>query len=149
MKKKFFLFLIIITFTINGSGFEIKPLSRIGEEDAEALASIKGEWVIDDTRFIHQYSDRFAVRIDGLKYYHYKRLHANSRFPWVYTIVKSRETGRSYFARGSYENGRFYGTTSRIVFKGKDRLIVYSHKNPKDIYFTATRIKGSGVEKNR
>ncbi|NIM18160.1 MAG: hypothetical protein GTO45_39665 [Candidatus Aminicenantes bacterium] len=141
MKVFFFISLILITFTINVFGSEIKPLSQIGEEDSNALELIKGQWVIDDTRFIHHYTGRFAVRIDGLKYYLYKRLHSNSRYPHVYTIIKSKKTGRSYFARGRYENGRFIGTTSRIVFKGKNRFIVYSQKNPKKVYFKAARVR--------
>jgi hypothetical protein len=141
MKVFFFISLILITFTTNAPGSEIKPLSQIGEEDSTALELITGQWVIDDTRFIHHYTGHFAVKIDGLKYYLYKRLQANSRFPHVYTIVKSKKTGRSYFARGTYENGRLIGTTSRIVFKGKNRFVVYSQKNPKKVYFKAARVK--------
>jgi hypothetical protein len=145
VKVFIFISLILVTFTINAFGSEIKPLSQIGEEDTKALELIKGQWVIDDTRFIHHYTGSFAVRIDGLKYYHYKRLQSNSRNPHVYTIVKSKKTSRSYFARGSYEKGRFIGTTSRIVFKGKNRLIVYSQKNPKKVYFKASRVRKRNV----
>jgi hypothetical protein len=141
MKKMFFMSLLFTAFSINVFSSAIKPLSRIGPVDAKALELIKGQWVIGDTRFIHHYTGGFAVRIDGLKYYHYKRLHSKSRFPHIYTIVKSKKTGRYYFARGSYEKGRFYGTTSRIVFKGKNRFIVYSKTDPKKIYFKAVRVK--------
>jgi hypothetical protein len=119
----------------------IEPLSQIGGEDAEALEKITGWWAIDDTRFVHQYTGHFAVRIDGLKYFLYKRAGAKSSQPYIYTVIKSKKTGRLYFARGKYQNGRLLGTTSRIVFKGSDRFIVYSEKNPGEIYFQAARIK--------
>lgn len=125
----------------------VKPLSQIGQVEEEAIALIKGQWVINGSNYVLEYTDRFAVRIDGLKYYHYKRLNTNPRFPHVYTIVRSEKTGFLYFARGSYENGRLVGTTSKIGFKGNNRLLIFSSKNPKRIYQKATRVKKQTTKK--
>jgi hypothetical protein len=136
----------IIVFLVQTALFSqgIVPLSQLGEEDQAALELIRGEWLIEDSPYVLSYSNHFAVRVDGVKYYHYKRLHTRPLNPHIYAIVKSKKTGRSYFARGYYKKGRFYGSTSRIVFKGNDRFIVYSSKNPKQIYLRAVRVKKTG-----
>lgn len=141
MKNSFLTVLLIIAAASLVCAQGIKPLSQIGPVEDEAISLIKGQWIIDGSNYILEYTDRFAVRIDGLKYYHYKRLNTNPRFPHVYTIVRSKKTGFLYFARGSYENGRLVGTTSRIGFKGSNRLLIFSGKNPKQIYQKATRVK--------
>lgn len=141
MKNSFLTVLLIIAAASLVCAQGIKPLSQIGPVEDEAISLIKGQWVIDGSNYVLEYTDRFAVRIDGLKYYHYKRLNTNPRFPHVYTIVRSKKTGFLYFARGSYENGRLVGTTSKIGFKGSNRLLIFSGKNPKQIYQKATRVK--------
>ena len=119
---------------------EVKPLSKLGEVDLGAIEEIKGQWLIRDSRFILEFTDRFACLIDGLRYFHYKRVGASPRFPYIYTIVKSKQTGKYFFARGYYQDGHLYGTTSMMQLKN-DQLIVYSAQNPKKIYFIASPIQ--------
>ncbi len=117
---------------------EVKPLSQLGEVNPEAIGKIKGQWIIEDSRFILEFSDHFACKLDGLKYYHYKRLNTSPDYPYIFTIVKSKESVNLYFARGYYKDGQLFGNTSRIEFK-KNFLIVYSDKEPAKIYFRASR----------
>ena len=119
---------------------EVKSLSQIGEVDLNAVEKIKGQWLIQDSRFILQFTNRFAGMVDGLRYYHYKRLGTNPRYPYIYTIVKSKKSGNYFFARGYYQDKRLYGSTSKIVLK-KNQIIVYSEKDPKKIYFKALRVE--------
>jgi len=119
---------------------EVKSLSKIGEVDLDAVEKIKGQWLIQESRFVLRFTDRFAGMVDGLKYFHYKRLGTNPGHPYIYTIVKSKKSGNYFFARGYYQDKRLYGSTSQIVLK-KDQIIVYSEKNPKKIYFKALRME--------
>ena len=119
---------------------EVKPLSQLGEVNLEAIERIKGRWMIQDSRFILEFTGRFACMIDGLRYFHYKRVGTTPRYPYIYTIVKAKQTGKYFFARGYYQDRRLYGTTSIIVFK-KNQLLVYSTRDPKKIYFTASPVK--------
>jgi hypothetical protein len=119
---------------------EVKALSQIGEVDLEAVEKIKGQWLIQESRFILQFTDHFAGMVDGLKYFHYKRMGTSPRYPYIYTIVKSKKSGNYFFARGYYQDKRLYGSTSKIELK-KDQIIVYSEKNPQKIYFKALRVE--------
>jgi hypothetical protein len=119
---------------------EVKSLSQIGEVDLNAVEKIKGQWLIQDSRFILRFTNRFAGMVDGLKYFHYKRLGTTPRYPYIYTIVKSKKSGNYFFARGYYQDKRLYGSTSKIELK-KDQIIVYSEKKPKKIYFKALRVE--------
>ena len=122
---------------------EVKSLSQIGEVDLDAVEKIKGQWLLQESRFILRFTDRFAGMVDGLKYFHYKRMGTNPSHPYIYTIVKSKKSGNYFFARGYYQDKRLYGSTSKIVFK-KDQIIVYSEKNPRKIYFKALRVEETG-----
>jgi hypothetical protein len=122
---------------------EVKSLSQIGKVDLDAVEKIKGQWLIKESRFVLQFTDRFAGMVDGLKYFHYKRVGTNPRYPYIYTIVKSKKSGNYFFARGYYQDKRLYGSTSKIVLK-KDQIIVYSEKNPQKIYFKALRVEKTG-----
>jgi hypothetical protein len=124
---------------------EIKSLSQIGEVDEEVVEDIKGQWIIQDSRFILEFTNHYAGMVDGLKYFHYKRLGTNPRYPYIYTIVKSSKSGNHFFARGFYQDRRLIGSTSKILLK-KDIIYVYSEKNPKKIYFKAERIKEEGKQ---
>jgi len=125
---------------------EVKSLSQMGELDLEKIEQLKGRWIIEDSRFILQFTDHFACRIDGIRYYHYKRIGTKPSYPYIYTIVKSKQTGHYFFARGYYKNKHLFGNTSQIVFK-KDYFIVYSDKNPEKVYFKAIRIKEPEIKK--
>jgi hypothetical protein len=122
---------------------EVKSLSQMGEVDLNAVEKIKGQWLIQESRFVLQFTDRFAGMVDGLRYYHYKRVGTNPRNPYIYTIVKSKKSGNYFFARGYYQDKRLYGSTSKIVLK-KHQIIVYSEKNPQKIYFKALRVEETG-----
>jgi hypothetical protein len=119
---------------------EVKQLSQIGEVDIDAVEKIRGQWLIKDSRFILHFTNRFAGMVDGLKYFHYKRLGTSPRYPYIYTIVKSKQSGNYFFARGYYQDDRLFGSTSKIELK-KNHIIVYSEKNPQKIYFKALRIE--------
>ncbi len=116
-----------------------EALSQIGPVDEESMKTICGFWVLDDTRVAHRYTNEFVCLIDGLKYFRYNRVGTNPGLPYVFTIVKSKKTGRFYFARGYYKDGRLYGSTSRMEFKNKDHFVVYEEKNPEVIFFEAHR----------
>ncbi len=119
---------------------EVKPLSRMGEVDLKAVEKIKGQWLIQESSFILQFTDHFAGMVDGLKYFHYKRVGTSPRYPYIYTIVKSKKSGNYFFARGYYQDKRLYGSTSKIELK-KDQIIVYRENNPQKIYFKALRVE--------
>jgi hypothetical protein len=119
---------------------EVKPLSRMGEVDLDMIRKMKGQWLIRDSRFILEFTDRFACMIDGLRYYHYKRVGTSPRWPYIYTVVKSKQTGVLFFARGYYQDRRLYGSTSRVELK-KNQLVVYSSQDSKKVYFTATPVE--------
>ena len=152
MKKICLVFLLSLILTpgllaINGNRVkikikqtEVKALSQIGEVDLDAVEKIKGQWLIRESRFVLRFTDRFAGMVDGLKYFHYKRVGTNPSHPYIYTIVKSKKSGHYFFARGYYQDKRLYGSTSKIVLK-KDQIIVYSEKNPLEIYFKALRVE--------
>ncbi|UCH93845.1 MAG: hypothetical protein JSV88_26750, partial [Candidatus Aminicenantes bacterium] len=61
-------------------------------------------------------------------------------YPYIYTIVKSKKTGKYFFARGYYHDKKLYGSTSMIVFKN-DHFIVYYSNKPEKIYFKAYRVR--------
>jgi len=148
MKQIILYFLVLIVLFSNGAlTQEIKPLSKIGPVDQEALDLMKGYWVLDDGKTLLQFTDHFACMIDGLKYFHYHRPSSRSSYPMVYTIIKSRETGYRYFARGRYVDGRFLGSTARVAFKGKDRLIVYRSNKPKEVFYVAKRVQVEKADK--
>jgi len=150
--KLFFLFLILTPglLALNGNRVKIKikqtgvkPLSQIGEVDLEAVEKIKGQWLIKESRFVLQFTDHFAGMVDGLKYFHYKRMGTSPRYPYIYTIVKSKKSGNYFFARGYYQDKRLYGSTSKIELQ-KDQIIVYAEKEPQKIYFKAYRVEETG-----
>ncbi len=130
-----------LLFVMLSVGVNAESLAQIGDVDLETIATLKGQWALTDSRFSLTFTDQFANVIYGLKYYYYSRSNTKTSYPWVYTIVKSKKTKQFYFARGSYQNGRFIGNTSRIEFKSKDKFVVYSSTNPRQIYFIAYRIK--------
>jgi len=146
--RMFFLFLILMPGLLALKGnrvkieikqTEVKALSQMGEVDLEAVEKIKGQWLIQESRFILQFTDHFAGMVDGLKYFHYKRMGTSPRYPYIYTIVKSKKSGNYFFARGYYQDERLYGSTSKIELK-KDQIIVYSEKDPQEVYFKALRL---------
>ena len=118
----------------------VKPLSQIGDVDTETVKNMKGFWMIEGSKYLFEYTDSYACRIHGVKYFFFKRNRNHTRIPFVFTVVKSKETGRLYFARGEYKNGQLVGSTSRIVFKGKDRMVVYKSNTLKKVFYKARRV---------
>ncbi|MCP5048875.1 MAG: hypothetical protein GY940_17015 [bacterium] len=142
--NKLLVLVIMVVLTLPGF-LAGELLSRIGDVDTDALETIKGEWAIEGRSYTLVFTTQYACRVDGVKYFHYSRSHSKPAYPWVYTIIKSKKTGKWYFARGNYRGGKFYGTTSRMMFENRDHFIVYSSKDPEDIFFKARRFK----EKNK
>jgi len=119
-----------------------KSFSSFAVVDVEKMKLIIGKWRMSDRPYLYEYTDDFARRIDGFTYYRYKI----SQFPRnennIYAIFKSKKTGKSYFCRGNWHRKwGFRYSASRIVFKGKDKFIVYSKDNPRKIYFIAERMQ--------
>jgi hypothetical protein len=139
MKKTILLSLIILS--LLPGLLPGKLLSEIGDVDMEAISILKGFWVMEDSSYVFEFTDRFATVVYGLKYYHYKRKPSGTSDPWIYTIVKSKKTGQWYFARGNYRNGRFYGSTSELVIDDPNHITVFSSKHPNKVFFKAKRIK--------
>lgn len=121
-------------------------LSKIGPVDTAALETLKGFWIMEDSKYMFEFTTSFACFVDGVKYFHYKRSSDHTSHPWVYTIVKSKKTGNYYFARGSYVNGRFTGTTSRLVIDDKNNITVYSSNDPKKVFFYARRVQPDKIK---
>jgi hypothetical protein len=139
MKKLMLLFLCVLIFV--PSLLPGKLLSEVGSVDLEAISILKGFWVMEDSTYVFEFTDRFATFVYGLKYFHYKRSPSGTSDPWIYTVVKSKKSGQWYFARGNYRNSRFYGSTSELVIDDPDHITVYSSKYPNKVYFKAKRIK--------
>jgi hypothetical protein len=139
--------LIVFLVVLCYGGLRGELLSRIGPVDTDALQTLKGFWMIEDSKYMFEFTDRYACRIDGLKYFHYKRSNNHTSYPWVFTVVKSKKTGKWYFARGSYQKSRFYGSTSRLVFEKKGRITVYYSNNPKKVFFRAFRVSPEKLAK--
>jgi len=151
LNKKLWYILMLLFFI--GLPFQSRGelLSQLGKVDETALNRISGKWIVqlDGINYIHSYTMDFVCRIDGLKYYSYNRVGGRSTYPFIYTIVKSKKTGRFYFARGYYKNGNLVGSTSRIKFISKDAFYVYSDKNPDEIYFAARRYDEEAARKEK
>lgn len=143
-----FLMIILFLLIFTGTHLLADRLMDIGSEYENGLHLIKGEWRVCETGHIFSFTDKFARRLFGLKYfYYYTSVNPKSKI-FLFTIVKSKKTGRLYFARGEYKyrDGAFYSSTSRIRFRGKNRLVVYSKENHKKILFEADRIIRENTE---
>lgn len=151
MRRLFLIHVILVVFLILlMPGFlRGELLSKIGPVDTKALETLKGFWIMEDSKYMFEFTTRFACRIDGVKYFHYKRSSDHSSQLWVYTIVKSKKTGRHYFARGSYVKGRFLGTTSRLVIDSRDNITVYKSNNPKKVFFYAHRVNPEKIQSKK
>ncbi len=135
------IFILISVFGAQIQALE-KAFSSFALADIEKMKLIIGQWRMSDRFYVYEYTDDFVRRIDGFPYYRYKI----SQFPRnennIYAIFKSKKTGKSYFCRGNWHRKwGFRYSASRIVFKGKDKFIVYSQDNPREIFFVAERIQ--------
>jgi len=117
-----------------------KMLCEIGGEAESTLKLIKGKWLVRETGYIFSFTDRFVRKLYGLGYYYYDSSVNSKNKIYLFTIVKSKKTGRLYFARGEYRNGEFYSSTSRIRFSGKNHLTVYCSDNPRQVLYEAVRV---------
>lgn len=124
--------------------FGIESFSTFAVQDKEKMELIKGKWKLTGRPYLYEYTDDYMRRIDGFAYYRYKV----SQFPrrhYLYSIFKSKKTGKLYFCRGRWDNKYgFQYSSSRMVFKGKDLFIVYSKDDPDEVFFIAERVKGNG-----
>jgi hypothetical protein len=117
-----------------------EAFSTFAEADTEMMKLIIGKWSISDRPYIYEYTDEFMRRIDGFQYFKYTISQFRDKNN-MYAIFKSKKNGKSYFCRGKWHNKYgFQYSASRIVFKGKDKFIVYSKDNPGEIFFMAERI---------
>jgi len=132
--------LVVLLAGLSASPY-IEPLSKIGEVDFETIGKMKGTWMIDGSKYIFEYTEQYVCHIDGVKYFLYRRDRNHSRIPFIYTVIKSKKTGKRYFARGQYKNGQLLGSTSRITLKGNDRMTVYEVNSQNDVFFTARRVQ--------
>ena len=136
-----FVFISIFLYNVRLEALE-KSFSSFAVEDSEKMELIIGKWKISDRPYLYEYTDDFVRRIDGFAYYRYKISQYPQNNNNIYAIFKSKKTSKSYFCRGNWHwKWGFQYSASRIVFKGKDKFIVYSKENPRKIYFVAERIK--------
>lgn len=143
-----FLMIVLCLLILIGAQLLADSLVEIGNEYEPGLNLLKGEWRVCETGQIFSFTDTFARRLYGLKYfYYYTSVNPKSKI-FLFTIVKSNKTGRLYFARGEYKyrSGDFYSSTSRIRFRGKNRLVVYSKDNYRQVLFEADRIIRENAE---
>jgi len=138
---------LLLMFLFSATTTQAELLIEIGDVDIDAVQNLKGLWVIENSRYTFDFTDQFVCRINGQKFFLYKRNNTNSADPWVYTIVKSKRTKQWYFSRGNYRDGRFYGSTSRIVFEDKNNITVYSGTDPRKVFFRAGRYVPKSQEK--
>ncbi|MCK4763644.1 MAG: hypothetical protein KAW12_15695 [Candidatus Aminicenantes bacterium] len=117
-----------------------KMLIELGNEHEASLKMLKGEWFIRENGYVLKFSDRYARKLFGIKYYFYSPTRNPKNKVYLFTVVKSKKTGRLYFARGQYRNGEFYSSTSRIRFRGKNRIVVYSRDNDREPLYEAVRV---------
>lgn len=137
--KKTIIFIIIL---IGSSYIVSESFSTFAVADIEKMKVIIGKWIISERNAMYEYTNEFARRIDGFAYYRYKISKFPGNVKLIYAIFKSKKTSKSYFCRGNWHwKWGFQYSASRIVFKGKDKFIVYSKENPRKIYFVAERIK--------
>lgn len=137
MKKK--VFIVLLLFLGLRLGLNAELLSQIGTVDMDAIAKLKGHWLVEGSQYYLSFTDQYACKIDGLTYFYYTRSNAHTSYPWVYTVVRSKKTNQLYFARGSYQGLRFLGSTSKMEFDDKDHITVYSSTNSRKVYFFANR----------
>ena len=116
-------------------------LYEIGDVHEPSIKFIKGQWIAEGSQFLFEFTNQPVKKIYGLKYYLYRTLPRSRSRIFIFTIIKSKKTGRLYFARGKYQDGGFVCSVSKIMFIGKNKMIVYEKDNPKEIYFTAKRKK--------
>ena len=110
-------------------------------QDQEARAQLLGKWAVYDSRYTFEYTDDFAQRYSGFVFYIYRTSQRPKSDEYIYTVLKSKKTGRKYLCRGIWRRGRMLTvTTSRMIVKG-NRLQVYEKHNPKAIYFSAERVQ--------
>ncbi|HLP60745.1 MAG TPA: hypothetical protein VK186_18015 [Candidatus Deferrimicrobium sp.] len=118
-----------------------ESFSTFAEVDTEMMKQIIGRWTQSGRPYIYEYTDEYMRRIDGFQYFKYSisQFRDNNN---MYAVFKSKTTGISYFCRGKWHSRYgFQYSASRIVFKGKDRFIVYSKDKPGEIFFVADRVK--------
>lgn len=149
MKKLLVIILLLVLSAGLSAKVYLEALSKIGEVDMDTIKNMKGFWMIEDSRFVFEYTDFFACRIDGLKYFVYRRNRNHTRIPYVFTVVKSKKTGKLYFARGQYIKGRLVGSTSRIAFRGKDKMTVYKVNSQRNVFYKARRVQVEDQNKNK
>jgi hypothetical protein len=136
--------LILILTSVFGARIQAleKSFSSFAVKDVEKMKLIIGKWRISDRPYMYEYTNDFARRIDGFAYYKYKISQYPGNENNIYAIFKSKKTGKSYFCRGNWHRKwGFRYSASRIVFKGKDKFIVYSKDNSRKIYFSAKRVQ--------
>ncbi len=129
--------LITIIFT-TWPGFA-PMLDEVGPVDKASVKKIKGKWLVHGSNYLFDFSDKPTHKIFGLQYYNYRTLPESKYRQFIFTIVKAKKNGTLYFARGKHQQGKFVGTVSKMVFKGKNKLIVFEKNNSRKVYFTATR----------
>jgi hypothetical protein len=146
------LIFVFISIFVFKTGIEAlgESFSTFAVPDTEKMKLIIGKWKISDRPYLYEYTNDFVSRIDGFAYYRYKI----SQFPHnennIYAIFKSKKTGKAYFCRGNWHRKwGFRYSASRIIFKGKDKFIVYTRANPRKIYFVAKRIKTDEKRKQK
>jgi hypothetical protein len=154
MKKRSLIMLgsasILILITLFGARIQAleKSFSSFAVEDIEKMKLIIGKWRISDRSYMYEYTNDFARRIDGFAYYRYKISQYPGNENNIYAIFKSKKTGKSYFCRGNWHRKwGFRYSASRIVFKGKDKFIVYSKNNSRKTYFSAERVQENEKKK--
>lgn len=118
-----------------------QAFSTFTEADTEMAKLIIGKWSISDRPYIYEYTNEYMRRIDGFPYFKYtiSQFRDNNN---MYAVFKSKKNGKSFFCRGKWHSKYgFQYSASRIEFKGKDKFIVYSKDNPREIFFVAERIR--------
>lgn len=114
-------------------------LYEVGDVHEPSIKLIRGQWIVGDSQFLFEFTNQPVKKIYGLKYYSYQTLPRSRSRIFIFTIIKSKKTGRLYFARGKLQDGGFVGSVSRLRFIGKNKLIVYKKDKHNEVYFTAKR----------
>lgn len=118
-----------------------KSFSTFAVQDEEKMKLMIGTWIFTGRPYAYEFTDEFVRRVDGFPYFRYK-VSQYPRNTYLYSVFKSKMTGKLYFCRGKWDSRYgFQYSSSRIEFRGKDLFIVYSKDEPGEVYFIADRIK--------
>jgi hypothetical protein len=120
---------------------QAENFSDIAEPDPDTLKLIIGQWQIQDSQYVFEFTGQLDRKLFGFNFYQYKSSQKPFSNEFLYAILKIKKYKKSYLCRCIFKNGRpVTFSTSVLQFIGSDWFKVYSQRNPRKLYFEAIRI---------